>query len=188
MYHFPVAIDPAKSFGDTNAHVVGAYGLSGTLSIPSRYLIPLLMLFSIVGAFALRNAAFDVFLMLGAGAFGYLLKRTGYSPAAVVMGVILASIADNELIRMFQLYGLVPLILPSPVCRIDPCPLRRHVCLEHRITVAWATPASQRTGSDRRLGSYRHAGRCHRPSDSSDPKDAGSGGMRTSLIKTLGKD
>ena len=89
----------------TVAAVVGAYGLSGTLSIPSRYLIPVLMLFSIVGAFALRNAAFDVFLMLGAGAFGYLLKRTGYSPAAVVMGVILASIADNELIRMFQLYG-----------------------------------------------------------------------------------
>jgi TctA family transporter len=29
----------------------------------------------------------------------------GYSPAAIVMGVILAPIADNELIRMFQLYG-----------------------------------------------------------------------------------
>lgn len=39
------------------------------------------------------------------GAFGYLLKRNGYSPAAVVMGFILAPIADNEMIRMFQLYG-----------------------------------------------------------------------------------
>ncbi len=33
------------------------------------------------------------------------MKRTGYSPAAAVMGVILSPIADNELIRMFQLYG-----------------------------------------------------------------------------------
>jgi putative tricarboxylic transport membrane protein len=33
------------------------------------------------------------------------MKRTGYSPAATVMGVILSPIADNELIRMFQMYG-----------------------------------------------------------------------------------
>ena len=63
------------------------------------------MVFAILGAFALRNAEFDVYLMLACGGFGFLLKRYGYSPAAVVMGVILAPIADNELIRMFQLYG-----------------------------------------------------------------------------------
>jgi len=81
------------------------YGLSGALSVPTRILIPLLMLFSFLGAFALRNAVFDVDLMLLAGAFGYVMKRYGYSPSALVMGVILASIADNELIRMFQLFG-----------------------------------------------------------------------------------
>jgi putative tricarboxylic transport membrane protein len=43
--------------------------------------------------------------MLMCGTVGYLMKRTGYSPAAAVMGVILSPIADNELIRMFQLYG-----------------------------------------------------------------------------------
>ena len=82
-----------------------AYSLSGTLSVPTRILVPILMLFSVVGAYASRNAAFDVYLMLVFGALGFLMKRTGYSPAAVVMGVILSSIADNELIRMFQLYG-----------------------------------------------------------------------------------
>ena len=87
------------------AAVAGAYGLSGTLTVPTRYLIPVLMLFSMIGAYALRNAVFDVYLMLAAGAFGYLMKRTGYAPAAFVMGVILSSIADDELIRMLQLYG-----------------------------------------------------------------------------------
>ena len=81
------------------------YGLSGALKVPTRILIPVLMVFAILGAFALRNSEFDVYLMLACGAFGYVLKRQGYSPAAVVMGVILAPIADNELIRMFQLYG-----------------------------------------------------------------------------------
>ena len=81
------------------------FGLSGALAVPTRILIPVLMLFAILGAFAFRNAAFDVYLTLAFGAFGYLLKCHGYSPAAVVMGVILAPIADNELIRTVQLYG-----------------------------------------------------------------------------------
>lgn len=81
------------------------YGLSGALTVPTRILVPCLMLFAILGAFGLRNSEFDIYLMLACGAFGYLLKVHGYSPAAVVMGVILAPIADNELIRMFQLYG-----------------------------------------------------------------------------------
>ena len=87
------------------AAVFAAYSLSGTLSVPTRILVPILMLFSVIGAYASRNAAFDVYLMLICGAVGFLMKRTGYSPAAAVMGVILSSIADNELIRMFQLYG-----------------------------------------------------------------------------------
>jgi putative tricarboxylic transport membrane protein len=87
------------------AAVLAGYGLSGALSVPTRILIPILMVFAILGSFALRNATFDVYLMLACGGFGYILKRHGYSPAAVVMGVILAPIADNELIRMFQLYG-----------------------------------------------------------------------------------
>jgi putative tricarboxylic transport membrane protein len=87
------------------AAVAAGYSLSGALSVPTRFLIPVLMVFSILGAYALRNAAFDVYLMLAFGGFGYVLKRHSYSPAAVVMGVILAPNADNELIRMFQLYG-----------------------------------------------------------------------------------
>ena len=87
------------------AALLGAYSLSGTLSVPTRLLVPVLLMFSVIGAYAARNAAFDVYLMLAFGALGYLMKRTGYSPAALVMGLILAPIADNELIRTLQIYG-----------------------------------------------------------------------------------
>jgi putative tricarboxylic transport membrane protein len=86
------------------AAVLGAYSLSGSLSVRTRFLVPILMLFAVVGAYASRNATFDIYLMLAFGAAGFALKRTGYSPAAVVMGIILAPIADNELIRMLQIY------------------------------------------------------------------------------------
>jgi putative tricarboxylic transport membrane protein len=87
------------------AAVLAAYSLSGTLSVPTRVLVPVLLLCSVMGAYASRGAAFDVYLMLGFGGLGYLMKRTGYSTASFVMGVLLSPIADNELIRMFQLYG-----------------------------------------------------------------------------------
>jgi putative tricarboxylic transport membrane protein len=87
------------------AAVFAAYSLSGTLSVPTRVLVPILLLCAVVGSYASRGAMFDVYLMLACGALGYLMKRTGYSTAAFVMGVLLSSIADNELIRMFQLYG-----------------------------------------------------------------------------------
>ncbi len=87
------------------AALLGAWSLSGTLSVPTRLLVPVLLMFSVIGAYAARNAAFDVYLMLAFGALGYLMKRTGYSPAALVMGLILAPIADNELIRTLQIYG-----------------------------------------------------------------------------------
>jgi putative tricarboxylic transport membrane protein len=84
------------------AALLGAYSLSGTLSIPTKTLVPILLIFSIIGAYASRNSSFDVFLMLGFGALGYLMKRTGYSPAALVMGIILAPIADHELNRILH--------------------------------------------------------------------------------------
>lgn len=87
------------------AAVIAAYSLSGTLSVPTRILVPILMLFSVIGAYASRNSTFDVYLMLAFGALGYLMKRTGYSPAALIMGLILSNIADAELIRIIQIYG-----------------------------------------------------------------------------------
>lgn len=80
------------------------YAMTGALAIRTRILVPVLMIFSVLGAFGLRNASFDVYLMLGFGVFGFILRHYNYSPTAVVMGVILGPIADNELVRTMQLY------------------------------------------------------------------------------------
>ena len=88
------------------AAVFAAYSVSlARLACRHACWSPILLLCSVMGAYASRGAAFDVYLMLGFGGLGYLMKRTGYSTASFVMGVLLSPIADNELIRMFQLYG-----------------------------------------------------------------------------------
>lgn len=82
-----------------------AWGLSGALAIRTRLLVPVLMVFCILGAYGLRNVVFDVHLMIAFGVLGYVMKRYGYSPVGVVMGVILSNIADSELVRTMQLFG-----------------------------------------------------------------------------------
>ncbi|MCW2305834.1 tripartite tricarboxylate transporter permease [Rhodobium gokarnense] len=80
------------------------HAFSGSLAIHTRILVPLLMIFSILGSYAGRNVSFDAYLMIGFGLLGYVMKKYGYLPVALVMGVMLGSIADNELVRVLQLF------------------------------------------------------------------------------------
>ncbi|SFD94422.1 tripartite tricarboxylate transporter permease [Salipiger profundus] len=78
---------------------------SRLLQVRSYILMPMLAFFAILGTFALRNAEFDIWTMFLFGVLGFWMKNANYSPAALVMGVVLGPIADNEMVRMLQLYG-----------------------------------------------------------------------------------
>ena len=64
---------------------------------PTRYLAPIVALFTIVGAYAVRNSALDVVLMMLLGFAGYGLRRIGIPPPAVVLGVVLGPIIETGL-------------------------------------------------------------------------------------------
>lgn len=85
---------------------VGAgFGLTKLLNIPTKILAPCIMVFCIAGSFSCRNAMFDVYLMFGFGIIGFIMKQFNFSLPAVVLGIVLGSIADNQLIRSYQLFG-----------------------------------------------------------------------------------
>ena len=54
-----------------------------------------IIFFSVIGAFSLRNNNLDVWTIFVAGNLGYVLRRYGYSPPAIVMGVILGQIGEE---------------------------------------------------------------------------------------------
>ncbi|WP_211202334.1 tripartite tricarboxylate transporter permease [Salicibibacter cibarius] len=82
-----------------------AMGLTGALSVKTAYLIPILLVFSMVGSFATRNATFDLWVMLIFGFLGYLVKKYRYSIEALLLGLILGPLANQELVRILQIYG-----------------------------------------------------------------------------------
>lgn len=78
------------------------FGLTGIrlftkiVEMPRSVLIPLIMLLSIVGAYAVNNSITDVYWMLGFGVFGYFMRLYGYPLGPVILGVILSRLLDDN--------------------------------------------------------------------------------------------
>lgn len=78
------------------------FGLTGIklftriVEMPRAVLIPLIMLLSIVGAYAVNNSITDVYWMLGFGVFGYFMRHYGYPLGPVILGVILSRLLDDN--------------------------------------------------------------------------------------------
>jgi putative tricarboxylic transport membrane protein len=65
--------------------------------IPYSILMPLIVVFCITGAYSLKNNVWDVGQMLVFGVVGYLMKKLGYSPAALVLALVLGPLAERAL-------------------------------------------------------------------------------------------
>lgn len=78
------------------------FGLTGIrvftkiVEMPRAVLIPLILLLSIVGAYAVNNSVTDVYWMLGFGVFGYFMKHYDYPLGPVILGVILSRLLDDN--------------------------------------------------------------------------------------------
>ena len=69
--------------------------MSRVTTIPTIYLAPMIISFTLVGAFVPREYIFDMYLALGFGVLGYFARRTGYHVAAILIGVILGPLLEK---------------------------------------------------------------------------------------------
>jgi putative tricarboxylic transport membrane protein len=65
--------------------------------IPDAILWPGVLVFAVIGAYGPNQSMVDVWVMLGFGVIGYLLRRFGFSPAPLVMGLVLGTMAEETL-------------------------------------------------------------------------------------------
>jgi putative tricarboxylic transport membrane protein len=73
--------------------------LARIIRIPLRLLAPLIMILAIIGSYAIRNNIFDVYMMLGIGIFVFLMKRLGFHPGPIGLGLILGPIIEPSLVQ-----------------------------------------------------------------------------------------
>jgi TctA family transporter len=68
------------------------------LGVPRNILMPLILLFCIVGAYSINNSAFDVGIMLGFGLLAYLMEENGFPIAPTILGVVLGGMLEENFI------------------------------------------------------------------------------------------
>lgn len=73
-------------------------------SLPRGVLMPLIIPVCVIGAFAVKLSMFDVWVMFAAGVAGWLLTIFRFPVAPIVLGVILAPLADENLRRALLLF------------------------------------------------------------------------------------
>lgn len=64
------------------------------LKIPKLYLMPVVMVLSVIGAYAINLSRFDLVMVFIFGVAGYFLTKMKYSPAPIVLGIILGQMVD----------------------------------------------------------------------------------------------
>ena len=67
------------------------------LKIPKPQLYAGILIFATVGAYGMRQSAFDLLLLYGIGVFGVVMRRFDFPTAPVVVGMILGPLAEAQL-------------------------------------------------------------------------------------------
>jgi putative tricarboxylic transport membrane protein len=71
---------------------------SRMLRMPRNILMPIILLFCLVGAFAINNSAFDLWILLGFGVAAWLLEDNGFPIAPAILGMLLGKMLEENFI------------------------------------------------------------------------------------------
>lgn len=73
------------------------------LDIPYILVVPLVILLCVIGTYTLHFSMIETWLLLGAGLLGFFMKLYGYSPAALVLALVLGSMAEENLLQSLMI-------------------------------------------------------------------------------------
>ena len=78
-----------------NLPLVGIF--VNVLRIPYSYLYPLVIMFCIIGVYEVSHSIVDVWIMLIMGVVGYGLRKFGFDPAPMVLGLVISPTFEMSL-------------------------------------------------------------------------------------------
>jgi putative tricarboxylic transport membrane protein len=92
---------------------------SQMLRVPKNVLMPAILMFCIVGSFAINNSSFDVGTMLAMGVVGYFMEAHGYPVAPIVLGLVLGPILEqNFMTSMIKSEWDLTLFFTRPIAAV----------------------------------------------------------------------
>lgn len=87
------------------------------VSIPIQFLLPIIVMMTFVGTYSYNNSLNDVYLMVASGFLGYFLNKLGFSMSAVIIGIILGGMAEQNFVgSLIMSDGSFSIFLTRPLC------------------------------------------------------------------------
>lgn len=89
------------------------------LKVPYPYLAVVIVIICIVGAYSIKNSAFDVGMMTVFGLLGYFLRKGGFPAAPLVLAMILGNILERNVHQSMAVSGADPMIfIEKPISAV----------------------------------------------------------------------
>ena len=99
------------------AGLVGIYAFGWMLRLPRRFVLVAVVVFSVVGAFAINNSMFDVYVMLAFGVVGFFLESQRVPLAPLILGLILGPLVERKLrAGLISTSGDLAPMFTRPIC------------------------------------------------------------------------
>lgn len=87
------------------------------VSVPVHILLPIILMMTFVGTYSYNNSMNDVYLMVLSGFLGYFLNKLGFSMSAIIIGIILGSMAEQNFVgSLIMSDGSFSIFFTRPLC------------------------------------------------------------------------
>ena len=84
--------------------LLGAKVFSRISLVPRTFLWPTVFALCFVGAYGLNQSMVDVWIMIISGLVGFVLKKNGFGPAPIIMGVVLGGLVETSLAQSMIIF------------------------------------------------------------------------------------
>jgi putative tricarboxylic transport membrane protein len=89
------------------------------LKIPYRVLMPLILIFCLIGSYSLNNNVGDVIIMIVFGVLGYIMRKFGYEEAPLIMAFILGPMLETNFRQsLIMSDGSLSIFLERPISAV----------------------------------------------------------------------
>ncbi len=86
------------------------------LRVPRGVLMPIILLFCVVGAFAINNSVFDIGVMLAFGVLAYFMEANDFPIAPTILGMVLGGMLEQHFVTsMIKAGGHVTAFFDRPI-------------------------------------------------------------------------
>jgi len=101
------------------AGLAGIKAFGWILRLPRGIVMTAVVVFSVVGAYSLRNSMFDVYVMLTFGMVGYFLESHRVPLAPMILGLILGPMVEEKLrVGLINSDGSFAPFFTRPICAV----------------------------------------------------------------------